>query len=71
MNGLDLAKEAGVRHHVYYHLTPTLPTEIRLLTDKFFFAGVDEAIENWTASTDGTMVVLPSNSKEILISEIN
>ena len=71
LDAVDLANEAGVRHLVYYHLTPTLPTEIRFLSDKFFFAGVDEAIENWTASTDGTMVVLPSNSKEILISEIN
>mgnify|MGYP005707695375 FL=1 len=71
LEAVDLANEAGVRHLVYYHLTPTLPTEIRFLSDKFFFAGVDEAIENWTASTDGTMVVLPSNSKEILISEIN
>ena len=60
-----------VKHLVFYHITPTLPTEIRFLSDKFFFEGVDEAIENWTASTDGTMVVLPSNSKEILISKIN
>ena len=71
LEAVDLANEAGVRHLVYYHLTPTLTTEIRFLSDKFFFEGVDEAIENWTASTDGTMVVLPSNSKEILISEIN
>ena len=71
LEAVDLANKAKVKHLVFYHITPTLPTEIRFLSDKFFFEGVDEAIENWTASTDGTMVVLPSNSKEILISEIN
>ena len=35
------------------------------------YRGVDEVIEEWTASHDGTMVILPINSDEINISSVN
>ena len=35
------------------------------------YRGVDEVIEEWTASHDGTMVILPINSDEINISLVN
>ncbi len=36
-----------------------------------FTRGVDEIFSEWTLSDDGTQIVLPINSKEILISRIN
>ena len=39
--------------------------------EDIFTRGVDEIIEDWTMSKDGTMVVLPIESNEIKISELN
>lgn len=62
-----LAKMARVDHVIFYHLNPA--PRIGIMED-IFTRGVDEIIEDWTMSKDGTMVVLPIESNEIKVSEL-
>ena len=62
------ANEANVKHLVFYH---HLPAPRNQLMEDIMYRGVDEVIEEWTASHDGTMVILPINSDEINISLVN
>ena len=64
----NLAKEANVGHLVYYHLIPAPRTD---LVADIFTRGIDDILSNWTLSDDGTMVILPIDSKEIIITSIN
>jgi ribonuclease Z len=64
----NLAKEANVGHLVYYHLIPAPRTD---LVADIFTRGIDDILTNWTLSDDGTMVILPADSKEIIITSIN
>jgi len=41
------------------------------LMERMFFRGVNDVRTDWTASKDGTMVVLPVGSDEILVTAIN
>ena len=63
-----IAKEANVKHLVFYHLTPSPRNDIMA---NIFTRGVSDVFEEWTLSDDGTMVVLPVNSEEIQISNLN
>ena len=63
-----LAKMARVDHVIFYHLNPAPRISIM---ENIFTRGVNEIIEDWTMSKDGTMVVLPIESNEIKISELN
>ena len=62
------ANLANVDHLMFYHLTPAPRNN---LMERMFFRGVDEIRKAWSSSTDGTMVVLPLDSDEIIITEIN
>jgi len=62
------ANLANVDHLIFYHLTPAPRNN---LTERMFFRGVDEIRKDWSSSKDGTMVVLPLDSDEIIITEIN
>ena len=64
----NIAKEANVGHLVYYHLIPAPRTN---LVADIFTRGIDDILTNWTLSNDGTMVILPVDSKEIIITSIN
>jgi hypothetical protein len=35
------------------------------------YRGIDEIIDDWTASHDGTMLVLPVDSDEIIITSVD
>ena len=59
---------AKVDHVIFYHLNPAPRIGIM---ENIFTRGVDEIIEDWTMSKDGTMVVLPIESNEIKVSELN
>ena len=63
-----VANLAEVKHLIFYHLTPA---PRNTLTERIFLRGVDEAREDWTLSNDGTMVVLPVESDEIILSELD
>lgn len=62
------ANEANVKHLVFYH---HLPAPRNQLMEDIMYRGVDEIRDEWTASHDGTMLVLPLNSEEIEISSVN
>ena len=62
-----LAKKANVSHLILYHL---LPAPTNYLLENIFVRGLKEEFKNFTLSNDGTIVLLPSNSKEIIIREI-
>ena len=61
------AQKANVGHLVFYH---HLPAPRNQLMENIMYRGVDEIMENWTASHDGTMVVLPIDSDEIIITSV-
>ena len=63
----EIANLANVKHLIFYHLTPA---PRNLITEIIFLRGVDEVREEWTLSRDGTMVVLPVESDEIILSEL-
>ena len=63
----EIANLANVKHLIFYHLTPAPRNYI---TEAIFLRGVDEIREGWTLSNDGTMVVLPVGTDEIIISKI-
>ena len=63
-----IANLAEVKHLIFYHLTPA---PRNTLTERIFLRGVDEVREDWTLSKDGTMVVLPVGTDEIIISEVD
>ena len=62
------ANEANVKHLVFYH---HLPAPRNQLMENIMYRGVDQIRDGWTASHDGTMLVLPLNSDEIEISSVN
>ncbi|MDA9045221.1 MBL fold metallo-hydrolase [Gammaproteobacteria bacterium] len=61
------AKEANVRHLVFYH---HLPAPRNQIMEDVMYRGVDEIMQEWTASNDGTMIILPIDSEEIIITSI-
>ena len=65
---VQAAQEANVGHLVFYH---HLPAPRNKLMEDIMYRGVDEIMKNWTASHDGTMLVLPVDSDEIIITSIN
>ena len=62
------ANLANVDHLIFYHLTPAPRNKIM---ERMFFRGVNDIRKDWSAAKDGTMVVLPLDSDEIIITEIN
>ena len=65
---VQAAQEANVGHLVFYH---HLPAPRNRLMENIMYRGVDQIIENWTASHDGTMVVLPIDSDEIIVTSVD
>ena len=64
---VQAAQEANVGHLVFYH---HLPAPRNQLMENIMYRGVDEIMDNWTASHDGTMVILPIDSDEIIITSV-
>lgn len=64
----EIANKAEVRQLIFYHLTPAPRSYI---TEKIFTRGVNQVRKNWLLSNDGTRVVLPVETDEINLSEIN
>jgi ribonuclease Z len=62
------ANEANVKHLIFYH---HLPAPRNQLMEDIMYRGVDDIRKNWTASNDGTMVIMPIDSDEINISSVN
>ena len=65
---VQAAKEANVGHLVFYH---HLPAPRNQLMENVMYRGVDKIMQNWTASHDGTMVVLPLDSDDIIVTSVD
>ena len=63
----DIANKADVKKLVFYHLTPA---PRNYLTELMFVRGVDEVRKDWLLAEDGTLVVLPVDSDEIIVSNM-
>ncbi len=62
------ANEANVKELIFYHLIPAPQT---FLAKIIFVRGVNEVRpDNWTLADDGTMAILPVNSEDITITNI-
>ena len=63
----EIARNANVKHLLIYH---SIPTPRNTLMERVFFRPIEGVFENYTLSDDGTRVILPVNSEEILIDKI-
>ena len=63
----DIANKANVKKLVFYHLTPA---PRNYLTELIFIRGVDEVRKDWTLAKDGTLIVLPANSEDIIVTNM-
>ena len=63
----DIANKANVKKLVFYHLTPA---PRNYLTELIFVRGVDEVRKEWTLAKDGTLIVLPANSEDIIVTSM-
>jgi len=61
----EVANEAGVKHLVFYHLTPSPRNSV--MADRLLRGVKDVRPDNWTLSVDGTKVTLPIGSDEIVV----
>jgi len=60
----DIANKANVKKLVFYHLTPA---PRNYLTELIFVRGVNKVRKDWTLAKDGTLIVLPVNSEDIIV----
>ena len=63
----EIANKANVKNLVFYHLTPAPRNYIQEI---MFVRGVDEVRKEWTLVEDGTLVVLPVGSEEVIVTNM-
>lgn len=63
----EIANEANVKKLFFYHLTPAPRNYIQEI---MFVRGVDQVREEWTLVEDGTLVILPVGSEEIIVTNM-
>ena len=63
----EIANKANVKKLVFYHLTPA---PRNFLQEIMFIRGVDEVRKEWTLVEDGTLLILPVGSEEIVVSNM-
>lgn len=63
----EIANIANVKKLVFYHLTPA---PRNYLTELIFVRGVDEVRKEWTLADDGTLIILPIDSEEIIVTNM-
>ena len=64
----EIARDANVKHLLIYHAIPSPNNKIM---EKVFYRPLKGIYKDFTASVDGTRIILPIGTKEILIDEIN
>ena len=67
MDVVKAANEANVKHLIFYH---HLPAPRNQLMEDIMYRGVNKVTDEWTSSHDGTRVILPIGSTEILVDRI-
>ena len=63
----EIANEANVKKLFFYHLTPAPRNYIQEI---MFVRGVDQVRKEWTLVDDGTLVILPIGSEEIIVTNM-
>ena len=63
----EIANEANVKKLFFYHLTPAPRNYIQEI---MFVRGVDQVRKEWTLVEDGTLVILPVGSEEIIVTNM-
>ena len=63
----EIANEANVKKLFFYHLTPAPRNYIQEI---MFVRGVDQVRKEWTLVEDGTLVILPVSSEEIIVTNM-
>ena len=63
----EIANKANVKKLVFYHLTPA---PRNYLTELIFVRGVDEVRKDWTLAEDGTLIILPIDSEDIVVTNM-
>tara|TARA_Y100000766_G_scaffold2046_1_gene1625 strand:+ start:82 stop:1140 length:1059 start_codon:yes stop_codon:yes gene_type:complete len=63
----EIANKANVKKLVFYHLTPAPRNYIQEI---MFVRGVNEVRKEWTLVEDGTLLILPVGSEEIVLSNM-
>ncbi|URQ66817.1 MBL fold metallo-hydrolase [SAR86 cluster bacterium] len=63
----EIANEANVKKLFFYHLTPAPRNYIQEI---MFVRGVDQVRKEWTLVEDGTLVILPVGSEEIIMTNM-
>jgi len=63
----EIANEANVKKLFFYHLTPAPRNYIQEI---MFVWGVDQVRKEWTLVEDGTLVILPVGSEEIIVTNM-
>ena len=63
----EVANKANVKKLVFYHLTPAPRNFIQ---EVMFVRGVDEVRKEWTLVDDGTLIILPIGSEEIIVTNM-
>ena len=64
----EIARDANVKHLLIYH---SIPTPRNKIMEDVFFRPLDGVFDKYTLSDDGTRVVMPVGTDEIIIDQIN
>ena len=64
----EIARDASVKHLLIYH---SIPTPRNKIMEDVFFRPLDGVFDEYTLSDDGTRVVMPVGTDEIIIDQID
>ena len=64
----EIARDANVKHLLIYH---SIPTPRNKIMEDVFFRPLDGVFAEYTLSDDGTRVIMPVGTDEIIIDQIN
>ena len=64
----EIARDANVKHLLIYH---AIPTPTNNIMEKVFYRPLQDIFPDYTPSVDGTRIILPVESNEIIIDTIN
>ena len=64
----EIARDANVKHLLIYH---AIPSPNNTIMEKVFYRPLKGIYKDFTASVDGTRIILPIGTNEIRIDEIN
>ena len=64
----EIARDSNVKHLLIYH---SIPTPRNKIMEDVFFRPLDGVFDEYTLSDDGTRVIMPVGTDEIIIDQIN